>query len=131
MSIDKYCGIQESRKGWFFPLYVNSSGTSVSPTSQEEIMKLAKHDPRFVYDFTSKVIEGKNLWCDGVLSRKETGKILLETIISRLEYVALGNSTEPDNNFEPLIFYKTLDSLSGFIDTEPYLKKYKDFMINK
>lgn len=130
MSIDRYCGIQESRRGWFFPLYVNSSGTSVSPKCQEEIIKLAQHDSKFVYDFTSKVIEGKRLWCDGVLSRKETGKILLETIISRLEYVALGNSKKTDNNFGPLIFYKTLDSLSESIDTEPYLKKYEKYIQN-
>ncbi|MFW6383638.1 MAG: hypothetical protein ACOCZQ_03255 [Nanoarchaeota archaeon] len=131
MSIDEYCGIQESRKGWFFPLYVNSLGTSVSPRSQEELSELARHDSRFVYEFAEKVLEGKRFWCDGVLSKKETGKILLETIISRFEYFYLGNSMESNNSFEPLFFYKILDALSGVVDTKPYLKRYEGYMENK
>ncbi|MFW6014295.1 MAG: hypothetical protein ACOCZ6_04000 [Nanoarchaeota archaeon] len=120
-----YCGIQESNKGWFVPMYNKPCGSTVAPKSQYELSDLAKYNSDFVPEFRSRVNEGKTLRLNDMLNSKDTKTSLLETALSRVEHLAgQGNYTNPTSP-ECTEFYRVLGTVSDEVNVQPYLQRYE------
>lgn len=123
----KYIGIMDDEEE-FFPLYNDASqnNTTLCPKNQETLDVLAKENDGIINDCLYHLRQGKKMILGKMLTTKESYTTLMNSILSRIENLALegnySNPTSPDCQ----TFYGTLaDMVENEIPIENIKAKYE------